>query len=161
MTSFKQEYESLKKYISTLHDADKNKSSKTFYVICFCIAERKVNLNQLCSFIANLYFCVQIWLKTIKISINYKGVYILYISLSKHQSVSEWVCLCVCLDVPYLLRNGEPQRAEILRDDSPLDGEGLRLKNIRIRRTVSRKIACILAPHSNLAVIFILFNVNL
>ena len=47
----------------------------------------------------------------------------------------------VCLDVPLLLRNGEPQRPEILRDDSAWDGEGFRLKNIRIRRTVSRKIA--------------------
>ena len=31
----------------------------------------------------------------------------------------------------------------------------LRLRNIRIRRTVSRKIGCILAPHSTLAVNFI------
>ena len=30
--------------------------------------------------------------------------------------------------VPYLLRNGEPQQAEILRDDSPLDAEYFRLK---------------------------------
>ena len=52
-------------------------------------------------------------------------------------------CLSVCLDVPYLLQNGKPQRAEILRDDSPWDGKGFRLKNIRIRRTVSKKIACI------------------
>ena len=48
--------------------------------------------------------------------------------------------LTVCLFVPSLLRNGEPQRAEILRDDSPWDEEGFRLKNIRIRQTVSRKI---------------------
>ena len=38
------------------------------------------------------------------------------------------------------------------RDDSPWDKEGFRLKNIWIRRTVSRKIACILTPHSTLAV---------
>ena len=44
--------------------------------------------------------------------------------------------------VPYLLRNGEPHGAEILRDDSPLDWESFRLKNIWIRQTVSRKIAC-------------------
>ena len=48
----------------------------------------------------------------------------------------------VCLDVPLLLQNGEPQREEILRDDSPWEKEGFRLKKaIRIRRTVSRKIA--------------------
>ena len=42
-----------------------------------------------------------------------------------------------------ILQNGEPQQAEILRDDFPWDGEGFRLKNIRIRWTVGRKIACI------------------
>ena len=53
-----------------------------------------------------------------------------------------------------------------MRDDSPWDREGFRLKNIRIRRTVSmkiactvvRKIACILAT---LAVNFILSSMNL
>ena len=48
-----------------------------------------------------------------------------------------------------------------MRDDSPWDGEGFRLKNIWIRRTVSWKIACILAPHSILAVNFILSSINL
>ena len=51
----------------------------------------------------------------------------------------------MCLFVPKLLRNDEPQRAEIFRDDSPWYGEGFRLKNIQIPRTVSWKIACILA----------------
>ena len=51
--------------------------------------------------------------------------------------------MCVC--------NGEPKRVEILRDDSPWDKEGFRLKNIWIRRTVSRKIACALLPHLTLA----------
>ena len=51
-------------------------------------------------------------------------------------SVSE----CVCLFVPYLLQNGGPKRAEILRYDSPWDAEGFRLKNIQIQGTVSRKI---------------------
>ena len=55
----------------------------------------------------------------------------------------------MCLDVPLLLRNGEPQQAEILRDDSPWDKEGFRLKNIRIRRTVSRKIACIVSMYTS------------
>ena len=59
------------------------------------------------------------------------------------------MCMCVCLFVPLLLRNGELQRAEILRDDSPRDGEGFRLKNIRIRRTVSRKIACIVGMYAS------------
>ena len=36
-----------------------------------------------------------------------------------------------------ILQNGEPQQAEILRDHSPWNGEGFRLKNIRIRRAVS------------------------
>ena len=40
----------------------------------------------------------------------------------------------------YLLRNGEPQRAEILRDDSAWGAKCLGQKNIRIRQTVSRKI---------------------
>ena len=51
----------------------------------------------------------------------------------------QWVSLCVCLFVPYLLQNREPQWAEILRDDSPWDAECFRLKNIRIRRTFSRE----------------------
>ena len=54
--------------------------------------------------------------------------------------------------------SANPKRAEILRDDSPWDEEGFRLKNIRIRRTVSWKIACILAT---LAVNFILSSMNL
>ena len=58
-------------------------------------------------------------------------------------------------------RRGEPKRAEIFRDDSSLDAEDFSLKNIRIRRTVSWKIACILAPHSTLAVNFILSSMNL
>ena len=48
-----------------------------------------------------------------------------------------------------------------MKDDSPWDAKGFRLKNIRIRQTVSRKIAYILAPHSTLAVNFILSSVNL
>ena len=35
------------------------------------------------------------------------------------------------------------------RDDSPQDGKGFRLKNIRIRRTVSRKIACIVGMYTS------------
>ena len=50
---------------------------------------------------------------------------------------------------------------EILRDDSPLDKKDFRLKNMQIRQTVSWKIACILAPHSTLAVNFILSSMNL
>ena len=56
-------------------------------------------------------------------------------------SVSEWVTLFGCSLTQ--LQNGEPQRPEILRDDSPWYGEGFRLKNIQIRRTISRKIACV------------------
>ena len=48
-----------------------------------------------------------------------------------------------------------------MRDDSLWDEEGFRLKNNRIRRTVSWKIACIPAPHSTLAVNFILSSMNL
>ena len=49
-----------------------------------------------------------------------------------------------------------------MRDDSPWDEEGFRLKNIRIRRTVSRKIACIVGMYiSDLAVNFILSSMNL
>ena len=71
---------------------------------------------------------------------------------------------CVCLFVPQLLRDGEPQRAEILRDESPWLGEGFRLKNIRIRRTVSRKIACIVGMYTrdpSAAVNFILSSMKL
>ena len=56
---------------------------------------------------------------------------------------------CVCVFVPSLLQNGKPQRAEMLKDDSPWYGEGFRLKNIRIRRTVSRKIACIVGMYTS------------
>ena len=47
-----------------------------------------------------------------------------------------------------------------MRDDFPWDKEDFRLKNIWIHRTVSWKIAYILAPHSTLAVNFILSSVN-
>ena len=59
------------------------------------------------------------------------------------------------------LRNVEPQRAEILRDDFTWDEKGFRLQNIRIRRTVSWKKTCILAPHWTLVVNFILPSMNL
>ena len=36
-----------------------------------------------------------------------------------------------------------------LRDDSLWDKEGFRLKYIRIRRTVSKKIACIVGMHTS------------
>ena len=66
--------------------------------------------------------------------------------------------LSVCL----FPNSSETTETEILRDDSQWDMEGFRLKNIRIRRTViSWKIACILAPHSTLAVNFILSSMNL
>ena len=56
----------------------------------------------------------------------------------------------------------QPQRTEILRDDSPLDKEGFRLKNIQIRRTVRWKIACIFySILATLAVNFILSSMNL
>ena len=32
--------------------------------------------------------------------------------------------------VPYLLKNGEPQRAKILRDDSPLNAYNLKFKKL-------------------------------
>ena len=54
-------------------------------------------------------------------------------------SVSEWVCLFVCL-FPNSSETANPSELKFLRDDSPWDWEGFRLKNIRIRRTVSRKI---------------------
>ena len=41
------------------------------------------------------------------------------------------------------------KRPEILRDNSPWDREGFRLKNIQIRRTVSRKIACIVGMYTS------------
>ena len=82
----------------------------------------------------SLFFCLHSFIKDFNLSIKAP------------------VCQWVCLFVPYLLRNGEPHGAEILRDDSPWDWEGFRLKNILIRRTISWKIACILAPHSTLAV---------
>ena len=41
------------------------------------------------------------------------------------------------------------QLRQVLRDDSPWDGEGFRLKNIRIRGTVSRKIACIVGMYTS------------
>ena len=47
----------------------------------------------------------------------------------------------------------------LIYDDSPWDKEGFRLKNIQIRRTVSWKIACILAPHSTLVVNSILTSI--
>ena len=80
-----------------------------------------------------------------------------------HQSSKALGCQSVCVFVCLFpnSQNGEPQRAEILRDDSPWNWEGFRLKNIQIYRTVSRKIACILAPHSTLAVNFILSSMNL
>ena len=68
------------------------------------------------------------------------------------------VCLFVCSLTPPKQRT---EQAEILRDDSPWDEEGFRLKNIWIRRTVSWKIACILASHMTLAVNFILSSMNL
>ena len=46
-------------------------------------------------------------------------------------------------------RRGEPQRPKTLMDDSPWDGEGFRLKNIRIRRTVSWKIASIVGMYTS------------
>ena len=69
----------------------------------------------------------------------------------------------MCLFVPLLLRNGEPQQAETLRDDSPWDWEGFRLKQLRIRRTVSREIACIVGIYilATLAVNSILSSINL
>ena len=48
-----------------------------------------------------------------------------------------------------------------MRDDSPLDWEGFRLRNFWIRRTVSWKIAYILVSHSTLAVNFIFSSMNL
>ena len=53
---------------------------------------------------------------------------------------SNRMSVSVCLFIPYLLQNGKPQQPEILRDDFPWDWEGFRLKNIRICRTVSKKI---------------------
>ena len=47
----------------------------------------------------------------------------------------------VCL-FPNSSKTANPSELK-LRDDSPWDGKGFRLKNIRIRRTVGRKIACI------------------
>ena len=83
------------------------------------------------------------------------------ISLSKHQSVSEWVCLSVWM-FPNSSETANPSELKFL-GMIPL-GPGLGrfyAKNIWIRRTVSWKIACILAPHSTLAVNSIPSSMNL
>ena len=69
--------------------------------------------------------------------------------------MSESVCLFGCSLTP---KNGEHQLAKILRDDFRWDAECFRLKKIRIRLTVSWKMACILATK---AVNFILSSMNL
>ena len=62
--------------------------------------------------------------------------------------MSEWVSLLVRL-FPNS-SNGKPQQAETFRDDSHWDKKGFRLKkNIRIRRTVSRRIACIVGMYTS------------
>ena len=71
-------------------------------------------------------------------------------------SVSLCVYLFVCL-FPNSSEMTKPDELKFLSDDSSLDTEKFRLKNIRIRRTVSWKIACILAT---LAVNFILSSMN-
>ena len=63
---------------------------------------------------------------TQKIAVRFHSDESLYKSASL--SVSELVCVCVCL-FPPKRRNFE--------DDSPWDLEGFRLKNIQIRQTVS------------------------
>ena len=83
------------------------------------------------------------------LSFKYKSFY-----KSACLSVSDWVCLFVCSLT-------SPKRWTPARDDFPWDKEGFRLKNIWIRRTVSWKLACILAPHSTLAVNIILSSMNL
>ena len=63
------------------------------------------------------------------------------------------MCLFVCL----FPNSSETANASDLKF---WDWEGFRLKNIWIRRTVSWKIACILAPNSTLAVNFILSSMD-
>ena len=58
-------------------------------------------------------------------------------------SVSLFVCLIVCLFVclfPNSSETANPSELKFWGNDSTWDWEGFRLKNIRIRRTVSRKI---------------------
>ena len=66
------------------------------------------------------------------------SLYFVYPSLKA--PVCQRVSLCVWMFPNSSETGGEPQRAEILRDDSPWDWEGFRLKNSWIRGTVSRKI---------------------
>ena len=61
-------------------------------------------------------------------------------------SVCLFVCLYVCSLTPPKLK---PERVEILRVDSPWDEECFKLKNIRIRQTVSRKIVCIVGMYTS------------
>ena len=63
--------------------------------------------------------------------------------VSLYQSTSLSVCLFVCLFPNFSETANTIQQAETFRDDSPWDWEGFRLKQLRIRRTVSREIACI------------------
>ena len=50
---------------------------------------------------------------------------------------------------PNSFQTTKPDELQILRDDSPWDWEGFRLKNIWIRRTVRRKIACIVGMYTS------------
>ena len=101
----------------------------------------------------------EIWLNSMSIKVIGKNrnnlCTITYYYHSIKAPVCQRVCLSVCLFVPKLFRNGEPQGAEILKDDSPWDKEGFRLKNCHICWTFSWKILSILAPHFTLAVNFI------
>ena len=61
--------------------------------------------------------------------------------------MSETVCVFGCsLTTP---KRRTPATWNFERNDSPWDREGFRLKNIRIRRTVSRKIACIVGMYTS------------
>ena len=92
-----------------------------------------------------------------------------YQYLSIKAPVCQWVSLSVCLFVCFCPNSSETTEPDELKfwGMIPLwDGEGFRLKNIRIRRTVSRKIACIVVRKiacilAILAVNFILSSMNL
>ena len=58
----------------------------------------------------------------------------------KDISLYKSTCMSVSLSVCLFPNSSETAKPSELRDDSPWDKEGFKLKNIRIRLTVSRKI---------------------
>ena len=124
---------------------DRNYISLIYFVYayrCYLVKIKYSKIFQMGYYIyvgRHFWWGTRYWQQYIHGGLDIGSNFYIWDQISLYKSGSESVCLFGCL-FPNSSKTVNPSDLKFFRHDSPWDAECFRLKNIRIRRTVSRKI---------------------